>query len=100
MQLEQSTNDQSENRKNLQMTLNQLNQALSTTDPVDSEKRDRLKKLVIEVENLLNRQDVRSNEFQPLGERLKNEIAGLEAAHPNVTILVGQAADMLSKMGI
>jgi hypothetical protein len=41
-----------------------------------------------------------AHRYTRLGERLRDSIERLEATHPTITMLMGQTADMLAKMGI
>jgi uncharacterized protein DUF4404 len=55
-----------------------------------------------DIKKLIETEDQRDqhNVYERLGDGLKEGIEKLEASHPQATMLMGQVADALAKMGI
>ncbi|EMB18373.1 DUF4404 family protein [Rhodopirellula europaea] len=81
----------------LNHTLRQLHDQLSQLDSIDDADRQRLKNAIREIEESLDRFDIRSSE---LAKRLHETTQQVAHNHPHVTQAAGQVADMLSQMGI
>lgn len=81
----------------LNHTLRQLHEQLGELDSLDDADRQQLKDAIREIEESLDRFDIRSSE---LAKRLHETTQEVARNHPHVTQAAGQVADMLSQMGI
>ena len=84
----------------LQTQLEQLHDELLRADALEPEQRVILQKLSDDIEQLLKRDEIRPHHYQSLSEKLREQIAQLEASHPQITLLMRQAIDSLSYLGI
>ena len=86
-------------RKHLEDSLNRLRSEIRTLDVGDDKTRERLDKLIEDIEKTLaNPQHAGTHE--PIGERLKASALDFEVSHPRLTALVNEVVDKLSSMGI
>ena len=89
--------DKQEFREQLQRLHTQLQQVGSLDEP------DRLllQQLNNDIQALLEHQeDYEKHHYDSLGKRLRETVEKIEASHPSITLLMGQFADALAKMGI
>ena len=87
--------------QHLHARLQQLHKELQHIESVDSDERRALQQLVADIKEILEREETdATEEYGQLSERLKDNLARLEASHPTVTMLTGQVIDILAKMGI
>lgn len=84
----------------LQTQLEQLHAELLHADALEPEHRAILQKLADDIEQLLKRNEIRPHHYQRLNEKLREQIAQLEASHPQITLLMRQAIDSLAYLGI
>jgi Domain of unknown function (DUF4404) len=84
----------------LQTQLEELHAELLHADVLEPEHRASLQKLADDIEHLLKRDEVRPHHYQKLSEKLREQIAQLEASHPQLTLLMRQAIDSLAYLGI
>jgi len=84
----------------LQTQLELLHAELLHADSLEPQHRDILQKLADDIEQLLKRDQIRPHDYQRLSEKLREQIAQLEASHPRITLLMRQAIDSLSYLGI
>jgi hypothetical protein len=89
-------------KQQLQGTLERLHAELQQIDSIDEDGRQILQKLMSDIKKLIETEDQRDqhNVYERLGDGLKEGIEKLEASHPQATMLMGQVADALAKMGI
>jgi DNA repair exonuclease SbcCD ATPase subunit len=81
--------------------LQELHSELQRIDSLDENGARVLRQLSDDIQELLDHsREHAEHKYKTLGERLRNGIDLLEASHPEVTMLMGQAADVLAKMGI
>ncbi|HXU35176.1 MAG TPA: DUF4404 family protein [Blastocatellia bacterium] len=81
--------------------LEQLHGELQQIECVDESDRQTLEKLMADIEKLTGSRDtVHENLYDRLGEGLREGIERFEASHPRTTMLMGQVADALAKIGI
>ncbi len=81
--------------------LQQLHKELQRIESVDEHERKALEQLMADIQELQEKSEGHpTQKYSRLGERLRDSVAQLEASHPTVTMLMGQAIDMLAKMGI
>lgn len=85
----------------LHETLEQLHGELQQIDAVDDSDRETLQKLMTDIEKLTKSRDTAHEHlYERLVEGLREGIERFEASHPRATMLMGQAADALAKIGI
>ncbi|HSB10623.1 MAG TPA: DUF4404 family protein [Blastocatellia bacterium] len=88
-------------KEQLHKTLEQLHSELQKVESVDQDELRVLRQLSEDIRGLLEHGgEPQQLGYRNLGERLREGIDSLEASHPNVTLLMGQVADVLAKMGI
>jgi light-regulated signal transduction histidine kinase (bacteriophytochrome) len=88
-------------KQHLDEQLQQLHRTLQQLESPDAKERQLLQQLQHDIQAVLTHAD-RHNPppYTRLGERLQESIAQLETSHPHLTLLMGQIADMLARMGI
>ena len=87
-------------KQQLHEKLKQLHAELDQVECPDSDQREVLQKVASDIQDLLARQEERAEHYRDLGERLKEAVAQLEAAHPEATLRMRQVIDQLAFMGI
>lgn len=87
-------------KKQLHETLEQLHAELQRIESVDETEQQTLQKLMADIEKLTGSHDSAQHLYERLGEGLKEAIEQFEASHPRATMLMGQVADALAKIGI
>lgn len=87
-------------KQQLREKLTQLHAELQSVESIDDTEISALRQLSDDIRELLDRGEHSEHTYKNLGERLRAGIDQFEASHPNVTLLMGQAADVLAKMGI
>lgn len=88
------------NDKQLRSHLEQLHTELRQTDALDEKERELLQDLEKEIQDLLGREGGHARHYAGLSDRLRDAVTKLEASHPNATLLMRQAIDSLSYLGI
>ena len=87
--------------QHLHTRLQRLHNELSQIESVDDHERRALQQLMADIQEILEREEGHAiQKYGQLSERLRDNIAQLEASHPTVTLLMGQVIDTLAKMGI
>ena len=84
----------------LRRRLEELHAELQKVETLDVNEREMLESLVKDLQEVLGREDDRTQHYGGLGDRLKEAVAQLEASHPRATMLMRQVIDQLSYMGI
>jgi DNA repair exonuclease SbcCD ATPase subunit len=87
-------------KEQLHERLRELHAQLQQLESVDEPDRKLLQQLSADIQELLEQQRDEPRQYRRLGERLTETVERLEASHPNLSLLMGQMADALSKMGI
>lgn len=88
-------------KKQLHETLEQLHNELQQIECVEENDRQTLEKLMADIEKLTGSRDsTHEHAYERLGEGLREGIEQFEASHPRATMLMGQVADALAKIGI
>ena len=88
-------------KEQLHERLQQLHSQLQQLEFVDEPDRKLLQQLSADIQELLEQGERdETHHYRRLGERLRDAIEQLEAAHPSVAMLMGQMIDALAKMGI
>ena len=84
----------------LRKQLEDLRSRLQQADSLDEQQRELLQTLADDIHQLLNRNENQPHHYHSLRQRLSEEIARLEASHPQITLLMRQAIDSLAYLGI
>jgi hypothetical protein len=86
--------------RQLRGELERLHAELRKTDSEDEGKRETLKTLAADVEELLGREENGQHHYVGLRERLGESVAQLEASHPEATLMMRQVIDTLAYLGV
>ena len=84
----------------LRSDLEALHTELKQTKTVEGDERQLLQTLAEDIRALLTRTEEPDDQYQGLGDRLRDAVAKLEARHPSVTLAMRQVIDSLSFLGI
>lgn len=87
-------------RTRLRQTLEELEQELERTGPVDARSRELLEHVVAEIREILERTEEPGEEQPSLRERLAEATESFEADHPALAETLGRLATALSNLGI
>lgn len=88
-------------KQELRDTLLRLHSALLNLEGLDDDDRKALKHLIVDIQDLIKHGEAhRTEQHDRLDERLRDGIERFEASHPDLTALMGQAIDMLARIGI
>jgi hypothetical protein len=87
-------------KQTLRGQLEELDAELKRTESIDEGEREALRRLEGDIREILAREGDHPQEYEGLGERLRETVAQLEASHPAVTMRMRQVIDQLSFMGI
>ena len=88
-------------KNQLHETLEQLHSELEKIEWVDEADRQTLEKLTADIQKLTRSGDSEhEHSYERLAEGLREGIERFEASHPTATMLMGQVADALAKIGI
>lgn len=88
------------NKEQMREQLEHLRAELQQADALDPEQRELLLTRANDIEQLLKRDEIEPHQYRGLGERLKEDLAQLEASHPQITLLMRRAIDSLAYLGI
>ena len=88
------------NKEQLRAQLEHLHGKLKQADVLDPQQRELLLTRANDIEQLLNQDDIKAHHYHSLSERLKEDLAQLEASHPQITLLMRRAIDSLAYLGI
>lgn len=88
------------NNEQLRAQLEQLHAELQQADANDPQQREMLQGRANEIEQLLKREEIKPHHYTGLGERLSEDVAQLEASHPQITLLMRGVIDSLAYLGI
>ena len=84
----------------LRESLQQLHDELARSTSLDADARERLLRIVEQVEALAARDSEREGGGASLIEALRAATANFEKSHPGLTAAVGRLADALASLGI
>ncbi|EAT12752.1 DUF4404 family protein [Bermanella marisrubri] len=82
-------------KESLKQHLEQLHDTLSKGEPLDSESKDLLKQLDADIQKVLS-----GEEDEGLSYRLEQQAVDFEGQHPQLSAILRDIMDALSKMGI
>ena len=88
------------NTKQLREQLEHLRAELEQANVLDPRQRELLLTRANDIEQLLKEEQLEPHHYRSLSERLKEDLAQLEASHPQITLLMRQAIDSLTYLGI
>lgn len=88
------------NNEELRAQLEHLHAELQQADALDPQQRELLQTLANDIHQLLNSNENQPHQYRSLGERLSEDVAQLEASHPQVTLLMRRAIESLAYLGI
>jgi hypothetical protein len=88
------------NTEQLREQLEHLRAELKQADALDPQQRELLLTRANDIEHLLKQEAIEPHHYRSLSERLNEDLAQLEASHPQITLLMRQAIDSLSYLGI
>ena len=80
--------------------LEELDAELRRTGSLDEGEQAVLRRLEGDIREVLGREGDHPNNYVGLGERLRESVAQLEASHPAAAMLMRQAIDQLSFLGV
>ena len=88
------------NNEQLRAQLEQLHAELQQADAIDPHQREMLLARANDIEQLLKREEIKPHHYTGLGEVLSEDVAQLEASHPQITLLMRRVIDSLAYLGI
>ena len=87
-------------KQSLRGQLEELDAELKRTEFLDDGEREVLRRLEGDIREILAREGNHPQQYEGLGERLREAVAQLEASNPAVTMRMRQVIDQLSFLGI
>ncbi len=87
-------------KQTLRGQLQELHSELQQVKSLDVNEREMLQNLARDIQEVLSKEDDRTQHYSSLRERLRETVAQVEASHPRATMLMRQVIDQLSYMGI
>lgn len=87
-------------KEQLRDQLEHLRSELKEADALDPQKRELLLTRANDIEQLLKQEEIEPHHYRSLSERLQEDLAQLEASHPQITLLMRRAIDALAYLGI
>ncbi|MCM3869542.1 MAG: DUF4404 family protein [Pyrinomonadaceae bacterium] len=87
-------------KQTLRAQLKELHAELQQVESLDVNEREMLENLARDVQEILHRDDDRTQHYSSLGDQLKEVVAQVEASHPRATLLMRQVIDQLAYLGI
>jgi hypothetical protein len=88
------------NNDKLRAELESLHNELQNAEALDPQQRELLKTRAEDINDLLARDENGPDQYRSLSERLSEDLAQLEASHPQLTLLMRRAIDSLAVLGI
>jgi len=88
------------NNEQLRAQLEQLHAELRQASTLGPQQREILQARANEIEQLLKREEIEPHHYRSLYERLSEDVAELEASHPQITLLMRRVIDSLAYLGI
>lgn len=88
-------------KHHLDERLRQLHRELQHLESPDVTERRLLQQLQTDIQSVLSQEEIHDLlPYTQLGERLQEGIDQLETEHPRLTLVMGQIAEILARMGI
>jgi len=88
------------NNEQLRAQLENLHAELKNAEALDPQQREKLQARANEIEQLLKREEIEPHHYHGLGEQFSEDVAELEASHPQITLLMRRVIDSLAYLGI
>ena len=88
------------NSEQLRAQLEQLHAELQQATGLDQHQREMMQTRANDIEQLLKREEIKPHHYRSLGERFSEDVAALEASHPQITLLMRGVIDSLAYLGI
>jgi DNA repair exonuclease SbcCD ATPase subunit len=88
------------NNEQLRAQLEELHAELRQASTLGPQQREILQARANEIEQLLKREEIEPHHYGSLRERLSEDVAELEASHPQITLLMRRVIDSLAYLGI
>jgi DNA repair exonuclease SbcCD ATPase subunit len=88
------------NNEQLRAQLEQLHAELRRATSLGPQQREMLQARADDIQELLKREEIKPHHYHSLRERLSEDVAELEASHPQITLLITQLIDSLTYLGI
>lgn len=88
------------NNEQLRAQLEHLHAELKTAEALDPHQREKLQARANEIEQLLKQEEIEPDHYRSLGEQFSEDVAELEASHPQITLLMRRLIDSLAYLGI
>lgn len=88
------------NNEQLRAQLEELHAELQQATALDPSQREKLQARANEIEQLLKREEIKPQHYRSLGEQFTEDVAELEASHPQITLLMRRLIDSLAFLGI
>lgn len=88
-------------RKQLQVTLEELHDALGDAEQIDDDTREMLQTVTVEIQRLLDEEaSPTQQDVHTVSSELKELLLRFESEHPQLTGILGRIADGLANLGI
>ncbi len=88
------------NNEQLRAQLEHLHAELQQARALDPQQREMLQRCANDIEQLLKQEEIKPHHYRSLGERFSEDVAELEASHPQITLLMRRVIDSLAYLGI
>lgn len=88
------------NNEQLRAQLEHLHAELQRASALDQHQREMMQTRANDIEQLLKREEIKPHHYRSLGERFSEDLAALEASHPQITLLMRRVIDSLAYLGI
>ena len=88
------------NNEQLRAQLEQLHAELKQASTLGPHQREKLQARANEIEQLLKREEIKPHHYRGLREQFSEDVAELEASHPQITLLMRRMIDSLAYLGI
>lgn len=87
-------------RQELHGKLKDLHTELQRVESLDHNERETLESLARDIQEILEKGQDETNNYDGLGDRLKDAVAQLEASHPRATMSMREVIDQIAYLGI
>ena len=77
-----------------------MHSELKNAEAVDPHQREKLQTHANEIGQLLEREEIEPHHYHGLREQFSEDVAELEASHPQITLLMRRVIDSLAYLGI
>lgn len=88
------------NNEQLRAQLEHLHAELRQASTLGPQQREMLQARADDIEQMLKREEIKPHHYRSLHERLSEDVAELEASHPQITLLMRHMIDSLAFLGI